>query len=99
MGFFEDIIKKAHEGVEQDKKSELIVPIVQSAYIKVKSKYRGLEGKIYCMKFAKGNTWWTTSRSFIKAMHKLAYAGSDYLVIIDERADVIIIGNQEGIIK
>ena len=99
MGFFEDTIKKAHEMVEQDKKSELIVPIVQRAYIKVKSKYRGLEGKIYCMKFANGNTWWTPRRSFIKAMDKLAYAGSDYLVIIDERADGIIIGYQEGIIK
>lgn len=72
---------------------------IQTAYIKVKSKHRRLEGEIYCMKFAEGNTWWTSRRSFIKAMHKLAYVGSDYLVIIDERADEIIIGDREGIIK
>lgn len=51
------------------------------------------------MKFADGKTWWTTRRSFIKAMNKLAYVGSDYLILTDDRANEIIIGNNEGILK
>lgn len=71
---------------------------IKRAYLKIKSKYRGLEGKIYCMEITKGNVWWATRSSFRKALHKLAYPGCDYLVIVDDRANSIIIGNQEGVI-
>jgi hypothetical protein len=93
MGFFEDTIKKAHEVVEQDKKSELIVPIVQRAYIKVKSKYRGLKGKIFCVRFADEYTWYTSRRSLRRAMDKLAYTIGDYLILDDERAHRIMVRN------
>jgi hypothetical protein len=94
MGFFEDTIKKAQAGIEQDGRKELIIFPVQRAYIKVKSKYRGLKGKIFCVRFADEYTWYTSRRSLRRAMDKLAYTIGDYLILDDERAHKIMVRRQ-----
>jgi hypothetical protein len=94
MGFFEDTIKKVQAGFECDGRNDLIIFPVQRAYIKVKSKYRGLKGKIFCVRFADEYTWYTSRRSLRRAMDKLAYTIGDYLIIDDERAHKIMVRRQ-----
>lgn len=99
MGFFSNLIKEACSCVERDDRNAHIVFPVQRAYIKVKSKYRGLEGKIFCERYFDEHTWYASRRSLKKAMDKLAYTVGDYLVLSDNRAHRIIIRDWEGVIK
>lgn len=99
MGFFEDIIKEASGGIKWDDRGVSIITPAEFAYLKVKSKYRGLEGKIYCMRPIGSTCWRTTHRSYIRAMNKIAYGGDDYLILTDKRATLIIVGKCEAIIE